>query len=84
MDISIDCIILFLADSWFFQYLNEIALDIPNLFFQGFYLFRAILVMFKWFVQLVEFLFRQEQGDDFMEDEHNNDDKDGEVKGEEE
>ena len=40
--------------------------------------------MFKWFVQLVEFLFRQEQGDDFMEDEHDNDDKDGEVKGEEE
>ena len=59
-------------------------MDIPNLFFQGFYLFRAILVMFKWFVHFVEFLFGQEQGDDFMEDEHNNDDKDGEVKGEEE
>ena len=40
--------------------------------------------MFKWFVQLVEFLFRQEQGDDFMEDEHDNDDKNGEVEGEEE
>ena len=40
--------------------------------------------MFNWFVQLVEFLFGQEQGDDFMEDEHDNDDKDGKVKGEEE